>query len=356
MKKTAFILAFLTCGLLSMAQSTTYRQNLEQTISHIVVSGNCIVCLEQDTCNWISYTASAPSTKERLVVIEGNRLTTTAAANDMTLHVGTTAANDSTLYLLTFDISDNAMVLYDGKVHTVGHTTINGTSNRKKNSAVLLGKKKYGEYKRLHNDFFFGWNQWLTGNGLINDPIQGKFALDQGWQLSYSFYMDEHKAAGIGVEYHTSNYQFLSSNTVFSSENHGFSMDSYITSDAGTWTSHINTMSIDFPLHFIFYPNAQKHSFSLSLELIPQFYFYCTHSRTYTFQQNDEEVVNNYIKKLSFSRFQLKTRFSVNYGLLGAYIETGLTPLMKELNINNQYLVTPYHLAFGLRLNLFNIL
>ena len=93
MKKTAFILAFLTCGLLSMAQSTTYRQNLEQTISHIVVSGNCIVCLEQDTCNWISYTASAPSTKERLVVIEGNRLTTTAAANDMTLHVGTTPAH-----------------------------------------------------------------------------------------------------------------------------------------------------------------------------------------------------------------------------------------------------------------------
>lgn len=355
MKKIVSILTLLSFATLSMAQSTTYRQNLKQEINHLVVSGNCIVRLQQDTCNWISYTGTASSDKERLVIIEGNKLTTTAAANDMTLQVGTTAGTDSAHYLLTFDISDNGLVLYDGKVHAKGRTTIDGYDSSKRNQGARLGKKKYNESHRIHNDFFFGYNQWMTGNGRINDPIQGKFGLESGWQISYSIYMDDHIAAGIGAEIHTSNYQFRNPNVVFSSEEGVFSMDSYNSSAAGTWTSVINTASIDLPLHFTYYPNARKHSFNLRLELIPQFTFSSYHSRNYTFQQNDEEVITNYKKEIPFNRFQLKSRLSFNYGLLGAYLETGFTPLFKELNINDQSTVTPYHFAFGIRVNLFNM-
>ncbi len=356
MKKTISIVILLVFATLVAAQNTTYRQNLKQEVNHLVVSGNCIVRLQQDTCNWIAYTGEAPSGEERLVTIEGNKLTTTTAANDMTLTVGTTAGSDSAHYHLTFDVSDNGLVLYDGKVHAQGRTTIDGYDSSKRNLSARKGKKKYDESHRMHNDFFFGYNQWLTGDGRINDPIQGKSLLETGWQISYSIYMDDHIAAGIGAEIHTSNYLFRNPNVVFSSEEGVFSMDSYNSSAAGTWTSVINTASIDLPLHFIYYPNARKHTFSLRLELIPQFTFSSYHSRNYTFQQNDEEVITNYNKEIPFNRFQLKSRLTFNYGLVGAYLETGLTPLFKELNIDSQRTITPYHFALGLRINLFSLL
>ena len=39
--------------------------------------------------------------------------------------------------------------------------------------------------------------------------------------------------------------------------------------------------------------------------------------------------------------------------MIGAYAETGLTPLFKNLNVPDESSITPYHLAFGVRLNLF---
>ena len=357
MKKIVFVITLLTIATQGIAQSTTYRQNLKQAISHLVVSGNCIVRLEKDTCNWISYTGAAPNDKERLVIIEGNKLTTTAAANDMTLHVGTTASTSNAHYTLTFDISDNALVLYDGKVHTTGHTTIDGYDSTNKKSATQPSKKKYDESHRIHNDFFFGYNQWLTGNGLINDPIKAIFGNDMGWQISYSFYMDDHIAAGVGAELHANLYQFLQPNVAFSSLQNTPTMNYFDTpAGGGTWTSIINTASVDLPMHFTFYPNAHKHTFNLRLELIPQFTFFSTHSRSYNFQQNEEEVVTTYTKDIPVNRFQLKTRLTFNYGLLGAYLEAGLTPLFKDLNINDRSVIDPYHFAFGLRINLFNLL
>ncbi len=52
---------------------------------------------------------------------------------------------------------------------TTGRTTIDGYDSSKRKSRANMGKKKYNESHRMHNDFFFGYNQWMTGDGHIND-------------------------------------------------------------------------------------------------------------------------------------------------------------------------------------------
>ena len=84
--KKAFLFVALAAILSSAsAQTYTYRQELNQEITHIVVKGNCVVRVQHDTCNWVAYRGSERRDTARLVVLEGNTLTTTPAATEKTL-------------------------------------------------------------------------------------------------------------------------------------------------------------------------------------------------------------------------------------------------------------------------------
>ena len=55
MKKTILTLALMAIAIMGAAQTKTYRQNINQEIRQLIVQGNCIVHLQQDTENWVAY-------------------------------------------------------------------------------------------------------------------------------------------------------------------------------------------------------------------------------------------------------------------------------------------------------------
>ena len=377
MKKTAIIVALIALSAMATAQNAIYRQNLSKEINVLNVFGDCTIILKLDTCNWIAYQGTEDDLSQNFFTVAGNIVQTTAAANGKTLSVGTTASQTNNSAPLVIDIKDNARVIFMGDTLRKGRHTrsfYSGTVENKKkgtrtewgitisdqkdndkhdNARNWTGMKKYTFAKRFHNQFYYGSSLWFTKKANAPDLTKGPFFGNATWQFSYSLYMDNHIAAGIGIQWSQSPYTFIKPNVTINRSNGELNLE-YLSSDLpGTWKSDIYTSSIDFPLHFTFYPYAKKHTFNMQLELIPQLYFARTLNRTYTHTETDESVNTRYSKDIPLQLFQLRTRFSVNFGMIGAYAETGLTPLLKNLNVPDESSITPYHLAFGVRLNLF---
>ena len=362
MKKTAIfsVLAFLF--LTSNAQVNTYRQNINQEIRKLVVSGNCFVHLQRDTCNWVSYQSTSLPESPQMVIIEGNVLTTTEAANGKILYVGTSAVKGS-----PFDIAveDDAVVLFNGKYFTKSGVLSQDANVIKSSSQTpsWMGLKKYTSTQRLHWDFFFGTSTWaVPGTTFGSELYPTKFTKNTdiihimghtGFQAGYSIYMDNHIAAGIGVEYTMYNNEFKQPLVDYSTHDNSLF---YGTSDLpGVWTTTTTTMSLGVPLHFIFYPDESKHSINMRLELIPQISFIQIINQNYTYEQDGVSTNANYTRDLPFSLFNVTTRLSLNYGMLGAYAEIGLVPLSRNLGFmgNN---ISPHNFALGVRLNLFDMI
>ncbi|MBQ6684390.1 MAG: hypothetical protein IJM74_09840 [Bacteroidales bacterium] len=377
MKKAIIIVALIALSAMATAQNAIYRQNLSKEINELNVSGDCTIILKLDTCNWIAYQGTENDLSQNFFTVAGNIIQTTAAANGKTISVGTSASRTNNSAPLVIDIKDNARVIFMGDTlrngrHTRsfysgavenkkkgtrtewGITISDQTDNDKPNTARnWTGLKKYTVSNRIHNQFYIGSGLWITNNANATDLTKGHFFGNEGWQFSYSLYMDDHVAAGIGIQWSQQQYTFIKPNVTINRSNGDLNLE-YLSSDMpGTWESTIYTSSIDFPLHFTFYPSAQKHTFNIQLELIPQFNFARTLARTYKHIENDESVNTRYSKDIPLQLFQLKTRFSVNFGRIGAYAETGLTPLFRSINLPDGNPITPYHFAFGVRLNLF---
>ncbi len=359
MKRTAIfaILAFLFFT--SNAQVNIYRQNINQEIRKLVVSGSCFVHLQRDTSNWVSYQSTSLPESSQMVVIEGNVLTTTEAANGKILYVGTSAVKGS-----PFDIAveDDAVVLFNGKYFTKSGVLTQDANVIKSSSPThsWTGLKKYTSTQRLHWDFFFGTCTWAVPGATFGSELYPtKFTKNTGimghtgFQTGYSIYMDNHIAAGIGVGYTMYNNEFKQPLVDYSTHDNSLF---YGTSDLpGVWTTTTTTMSLGVPMHFIFYPDKSKHSINMRLELIPQISIIQIINQNYTYEQGGVSTNANYTRDLPFSLFNVTTRLSLNYGMLGAYAEIGLVPLSRNLSFlgNN---ISPHNFALGVRINLFDMI
>jgi hypothetical protein len=359
MKRTAIftILAFLFFT--GNAQVNIYRQNINQEIRKLVVSGSCFVHLQRDTSNWVSYQSTSLPESSQMVIIEGNVLTTTEAANGKILYVGTSAVKGS-----PFDIAveDDAVVLFNGKYYTKSGVLTQDANVIKSSSPThsWTGLKKYTSTQRLHWDFFFGACTWAVPEATFGSELYPtKFTKNTGimghtgFQAGYSIYMDNHIAAGIGVGYTMYNNEFKHPLVDYSTHDN---LLFYGTSDLpGVWTTTTTTMSLGVPMHFIFYPDESKHSINMRLEVIPQISIIQIINQNYTYEQGGVSTNANYTRDLPFSLFNLTTRLSLNYGLLGAYAEIGLVPLSRNLSFlgNN---ISPHNFALGVRINLFDMI
>lgn len=359
MKRTILFIVLAAIASMTTAQTYTYRQDLKQEIKHLVVKGNCIVRLQHDTCNWIAYRGAERHDTARLVVIEGSKLTTTPAANDKTLYIGTTAEKDCNL---DFEVKADAVVLYDGKAYIGGEDvstrTIDTDDIIASGPRNWTGLTKYTASDRIHNQFYLGFNEWFpkkTKGSIIRSP----FLSHTAWHMSYSLYMDDRIAAGIGLQWSQNRYKYdQRCYSYFLDEHSLFSHFIHIPVDLSaiplkSEKSEIYSSSIDFPIHFTFYPNKDHHSFNLQLELIPQLNYICAIYYNLSYTQDNESLHVNYSRDMPFYLLQLKTRFSINFGIIGAYAETSLTPLYKVTDFRDKEFRIPYHLAFGVRLNLF---
>ena len=355
MKRTILFIVLAAIASMTTAQTYTYRQDLKQEIKHLVVKGNCIVRLQHDTCNWIAYRGAERHDTARLVVIEGSKLTTTPAANDKTLYVGTTIGKDSAEYLLTLDIEDNGIVIYNDEVNTKGHITYDVYNQKKDNSRNWTGKRKYGAEKRILLDYFFGYNFWATGNSQTSSPIYPttmSALSNTGAKLGYSLYMDDHIAAGFGVQYGFYNAHFKAPRVSYTrEENRLFTASS---DSAGTWSSNAYMHTISIPLHFTFYPFAKNHKFNLQLEMIPQFSFGHKLTQIYNRESTEMSINATYERDLPYSLFNLSTRLSINYKTFGLYAEYGITPTSRNIGFDNMT-ISPHNICVGIRINILEL-
>ncbi|MBR3413273.1 MAG: hypothetical protein IKG81_11360 [Bacteroidales bacterium] len=362
MKRTILTIAFAAIASMAAAQTYTFRQDLKQEINHLVVKGSSIVRLEHDTCNWVAYKGEKRNDTARLVVIEGNRLTTTAAADNRTLYVGTTAGKDSAEYLLTFDIEDNGVVVYNGKANTKGHITYDCYNPKKDNTKRVSGIRKYGPDDRVFFDYYLGTAFWhSTGmttamNTTINPnpvyPDEMSILTNTGVKIGYSLYMDDHIAAGFGIQYGFYSPQFKSPLVSYSASDNSLST---ATSDsAGIWNTSAYMHTVGIPLHFTYFPIPTRHRFNVQLELIPQFSFGHKLEQHYQHETANLTINNTYTKDLPYSLLNLTARFSINYGTLGFYAEYGINPISRNLKYDNNT-ISPHYACLGVRINLFEL-
>lgn len=354
MKKHILTITLTLLAGIASAQTYTFRQDLDQEINHLVVKGNCVVRLQHDTCNWVAYKGEQRNDTARLVVIEAGRLTTTPAANNCILYVGTSAGKDSAEYMLTFDIEENGMVVYDGEAHTKGHITYDCYDPKKDPAKSVSGSRKYGPDDRLFMDYYFGSCFWNTGVKTENSPIYPtKMSFSNtGVKLGYSFYMDDHMAAGFGVQYEYYGTVFKSPLVSYSaSDNRLFTATSDST---GSWSSSTHVYTIGIPLHFTFYPFANRHKMNLQLELLPQLSFGHSLVQEYQHDTPDLYIHNTYTRELPYSLLNLTARLSINFGTLGLYAEYGINPISRNIGFDN-YTFSPHHACVGLRVNIFEL-
>ncbi len=354
MKKGFLFVCIALLFLMGNAQTNTYRQNINQEIRQLKVTGGCIVHLQLDTCNWVAYKGALPPESKQLVIVENNTLTTTEAANGKTLYVGTSAGKDTNLM---FEVSDNAIVLYDNQYYMDCQVSTRTAEVDDQPERDWTGLGKYGAEKRLLWDFFFGSATWAVGGqsfGSSTYPTSiGGWLSHTGFQTGYSLYMDDHIAAGIGIGYTLHNNQFKKPYIDYlANDNALIPVSSTL---PGKWTTTATTLSIGVPLHFIFYPNKQKHYFNMRLELIPQLAVIQELQQDYTYEENGVTTDTRHTRDMNFNLFNLTTRLSINFGVIGAYAEIGLTPLGRDLDFMGTA-IAPRNASFGLRINLFELL
>ena len=388
MKRAAIIVALIALSAIATAQNTIYRQNLSKEINVLNVFGDCTIILKLDTCNWIAYQGTEDDLSQNFFTVAGNIVQTTAAANGKTLTVGTSASRTNNSAPLVIDIKDNARVIFMGDTLRKGRHTrsfYSGTvENKKKGTSTERGNtisdkkdnkntdtardwtglKKYTFGKRFHNHFQFGVARWINGNGLApnvqstffkGQTTNSPFASGYSWQLDYSLYMDNHIAAGFGVEWGGNMYRFAT--PLISG---GYQGDDYIiqvgSSDLpGAWKTSANTMYLALPLHFVFYPNARKHSFNFRLDLIPRINIESKLVQEYINSSDDVTETRQYYREMPFNLFNLNARLSANLSLLGVYAEMGVTPIFHDVKKADGSSFNPFHLSIGVVFNLFDL-
>ena len=381
MKKSILILLLfsLTLGI----QAQTYKQRLSNRINVIDVtaSNNVIIKVVEDSSNYVSVKhldaygniihfdtnaitsmqteAKGFFAREALVKVDSNTLTTTPAANGKILTVGTTERN-----ALTFKIEGDNMIIYDGQTYTYQGTTTVEKHETYTDERDWTGMKKYKFSNRLQWNFCFGknWLGGLTNRNLFTSGIPEEtsiLAANSRWGVGYSIYMDEHVAAGIGLEWLAIDIYPFSTNYV-KYENNALSAPEIENPDR--WCSYISNFSVNLPIHFIYYPSAKSHTIKLMAELIPKFKV-ATIDNYYSYYDDNDlfQETRTLSYNLNAPLFGLDMRFSVQALGLGFYVETGLIPfstfnLDDKLALKNggSNIFTPYHLAFGIKLDLFD--
>ena len=167
--------------------------------------------------------------------------------------------------------------------------------------------------------------------------------------------MDNHIAAGFGVEWGGNMYRFAT--PLISG---GYQGDDYIiqvgSSDLpGAWKTSANTMYLALPLHFVFYPNARKHSFNFRLDLIPRINIESKLLQEYINSSDDVTETRQYYRDMPFNLFDLNARLSANLSLLGVYAEMGVTPIFHDVKKADGSSFNPFHMSIGVVFNLFDL-
>ena len=319
-----------------------------QRIDSVQITAGCQVTVVTDTvdCVRVAIYADSPEQQpDNLFYYTGGTLTVLPSAKGYGITVGSSNKQVAMKYVEKNNSDEDNNV--------VGHEPV--VSNR---------HYKVGD--RLFYKLMAGWSNW--GGGIIRgyggiDPAVGdgayslnwKFHL-KGYELDYAIVMHEHWSLGMGLGFRFDRYYFNAPYVYYHSTDdmHGFR--SRNVDNRGGWQSHNYILNIVLPIQLNLFAKPSHTGLFCQVELLPGLSMPALTTQTFKSFENEITTMNETSMATWKNQFfTCNLRLSVNWGILGFYIESSLLPAFRQMDTGNGKRIDLYPVHIGLSTDLSRI-
>ena len=347
MKKTLMAMTILLTAGAAVAQQMPVRiLNQEvQRIDSVRITTGCHVTVVTDTVDCVRVAVYADSPEQQpnnLFYYTGGTLTVLPAAKHYGITVGSSGKQVAMEY-----VED-------------------GNENE---TAIFFDREPVAHYRydklddRLFYKLMAGWSNWgdrvLNGFGGIDPAVGGgAYSLDwkfrlKGYELGYAFVMHEHWSLGIGIGFRFDHYYFSAPYVYYHSTDNMHAFRSRKVDNRGGWQSQANITNIVFPIQFNLFAKPSHTGLFCQLELLPGISIPAITKQTYTSNENGISTMTetsmgtwkNYF-------FTCDLRLSLNWGIVGFYIESSLLPVFSHMDTGNGENINLYPVHIGISTDL----
>ena len=336
-------ICLLVAGTVTAQQVPVRILNQEvQRIDSVRITAGCHVTVVTDTVDCVRvavYAGSPEQHPDNLFFYTGRTLTVLPAAKGYGITVGSSNKQVAMAYVENGSVDANAI-------------------NVNTEPVVQYRYDKLDD--RLFYKLMAGWSNWgdgvLKGYGGI-DPAVGdgayslkwKFHL-AGYELSYAFVMHEHWSLGVGIGFRFDHYYFNAPYVYYHSTDDMQGFRQRDVANRGGWQSQVNNINMVFPIQFNLFAKPSHTGLFCQVELLPGLSMPSLTEQTYKSYENGINTTTetstatwkNYF-------FTCDLRLSLNWGILGFYIESSLLPMFSHMDTGNGQHINlyPVHIGFS---------
>ena len=124
----------------------------------------------------------------------------------------------------------------------------------------------------------------------------------------------------------------------------------------GGWQSQVNISNIVFPIQFNFFAKPSHTGLFCQVELLPGLSMPALTTQTFKSFENDiNTMTETSMATWKNQFFTCNLRLSVNWGILGFYIESSLLPAFRQMDTGNGKSIDIYPVHIGLSTDLSRI-
>ena len=313
-----------------------------QRIDSVRITAGCHVAIVTDTVDCVRvavYAGSPEQHPDNLFFYTGRTLTVLPAAKGYGITVGSSNKQVAMEYVENGSVDANAI-------------------NVNTEPVVQYRYDKLDD--RLFYKLMAGWSNWgdgvLKGYGGIDPAVGGgayslkwKFHL-AGYELGYAFVMHEHWSLGVGIGFRFDHYYFNAPYVYYHSTNGMQGFRQRDVANRGGWQSQVNNTNMVFPIQFNLFAKPSHTGLFCQVELLPGLSIPSLTEQTYKSYENGINTTTetstatwkNYF-------FTCDLRLSLNWGILGLYIESSLLPMFSHMDTGNGQHINlfPVHIGFS---------
>lgn len=313
-----------------------------QRIDSVRITAGCNVTVVTDTVDCVRVAVYADSPEQQpdnLFFYTGRTLTVLPAAKGYGITVGSSNKQVTMEYVENGSVDANAI-------------------NVNTEPVVQYRYDKLDD--RLFYKLMAGWSNWgdgvLKGYGGIDPAVGGgayslkwKFHL-AGYELGYAFVMHEHWSLGVGIGFRFDHYYFNAPYVYYHSTDDMQGFRQRDVANRGGWQSQVNNINMVFPIQFNLFAKPSHTGLFCQVELLPGLSMPSLTEQTYKSYENGINTTTetstatwkNYF-------FTCDLRLSLNWGILGFYIESSLLPMFSHMDTGNGQRINlyPVHIGFS---------
>ena len=313
-----------------------------QRIDSVRITSGCHVAIVTDTVDCVRvavYAGSPEQHPDNLFFYTGRTLTVLPAAKGYGITVGSSNKQVALEYVENGSVDANAInVNTEPVVHY--------------------------RYDKLDDRLFYklmaGWSNWgdgvLKGYGGIDPAVGGgayslkwKFHL-AGYELGYAFVMHEHWSLGVGIGFRFDHYYFNAPYVYYHSTNGMQGFRQRDVANRGGWQSQVNNINMVFPIQFNLFAKPSHTGLFCQVELLPGLSMPSLTEQTYkSFENGINTTTETSTATWKNYFFTCDLRLSLNWGILGFYIESSLLPMFSHMDAGNGQRINlyPVHIGFS---------